>query len=332
MATIKDRIYGILHIDDPFIADLLRSKPMQRLKHIRQDGACGFIDPVFTTTRYDHSVGTWYLAKRFDRPLEEQAASLLHDVPHTAFSHVADWVMGEHASQGYHDRFLEQIVRASDIPEICQKHGVSLNKVLAKEDYYLLDNHTPELSFDRWDYFMRDGFMIGAVPQGSIDLILEAARLGPKGFYFEDMRVAALLCTLSLTVSELIYQGADSYASSCLLAEALKRALELGVITEQDLFKTDNEVYAKLEAAEDKSITHYIHRLTPETHFELASKETAEFYGPNKPRFIDPRVRQGEDYVPVSQLVHGLRERIERFRESSRFTGVRQQSRGEAPR
>jgi HD superfamily phosphohydrolase len=326
MLIIHDRIHGTIQIDNPFIVDLINSKPMQRLKRISQDGATHYIDPIFNVTRFEHSVGAWYLSKRFNRPIEEQVASLLHDVPHTAFSHVVDHVV-DSRNQDYHDQFLKQVVLASEIPAICKKHGIDVMRVLTKEDFYLLDNRTPELSFDRWDYFMRDGYMIGIFPKESIDLILNSAKLGPKGFYFEGVHVAAMFCLLSLAISELVYQGATSYGSYCLLAGALKRGLDTGVISEQDFFGTDDFVWTKLQKASDKQIDAYLSRLQPGKIFELVPEETAEFYGHNKPRYVDPLVKRGRTYIPVSDVVHGLRERVDRFRARSYSTGVTQKIR-----
>lgn len=45
-------------------------------------------------TRYEHSVGAMLLLRTAGAPLEAQAAALLHDVAHTALSHVADCVYG----------------------------------------------------------------------------------------------------------------------------------------------------------------------------------------------------------------------------------------------
>ena len=77
---IHDRIYGKITVENPLIIDLINSKPVQRLKKISHDGATHFIQPIRDITRFEHSIGTWYLSARFNRPIVEQAASLLHDV------------------------------------------------------------------------------------------------------------------------------------------------------------------------------------------------------------------------------------------------------------
>jgi HD superfamily phosphohydrolase len=321
--TITDRIYGVVDIENGLIADLIDSGPIQRLKSISQDGATHFIDPVFDANRFEHSFGAWYLSNYFKRPIEEQVACLLHDVPHTAFSHVVDFVM-EDDNQEFHDRFLKEIIGKSDIPDICAKHGLDIDKVLRKEDYYLLDNRTPELSFDRWDYFMRDGFMLGLLPQSAIDGILASVKLEDGQFHFEDVRQANLLCITSLMVCQLGYVSANSHGSWFLMASALKAALRQGVIQESDLFGTDDLVMGKLRAANDATIDGYLQRLTPKRKFAYADKEEAEFYGRNKARYIDPRVVYEGGFVPVSELTVGLKDYIDAFKARCQYIGVNQ--------
>lgn len=322
---ITDRIYGKVEVTDPLIIDLLGSTPMQRLKQISQDGATHFIQPIWNANRFEHSFGAWHLAKRFDRPIEEQVACLLHDVPHTAFSHVVDFVMEDH-NQEYHDRFLKQVVLNSDIPSICQKHELDIHKILQKADFYLLDNKTPELSFDRWDYFMRDAYMMGILPLESVELIISSAKLKDKQFYFEDVNIASQLCLTSLMVCQLGYVSATSHGSWFLLAAALKVALKENVITEDDLFSTDQVVWNKLIDTHNETINAYLQRLQPGKEFEYAAKEDAEFYGKNKARYIDPLVLENDQLKKTSELVVGLAEYIENFKQQCQYIGVKQKS------
>jgi HD superfamily phosphohydrolase len=320
---ITDRIYGRVEVTDPLIIEQLESAPMQRLKEISQDGATHFIQPVWNANRFEHSFGAWYLSKQFNRPIEEQVACLLHDVPHTAFSHVIDFVMNDY-EQEYHDRFLKQVVLGSNIPEICGKHGLDIHKVLQKEDYCLLDNRTPELSFDRWDYFMRDAHMLGILPLESVKLIISSAKLKDNQFYFEDLNVAGQLCLTTLMVCQLGYVSATSHGSWFLLAEALKVALKENIITEEDLFATDKIVWDKLKAAKRQKIDLYLERLNPGREFEYAPKDKAEFYGKNKARYIDPLVLKGDKLHKTSELVVGLAEYIEIFKRKCQYIGVKQ--------
>ncbi len=90
----KDRIYGTTTITEPVIQELMQSEAMQRLKKVNQYGASFYRFSHLTTNRFEHCVGVYLLLRKFNAVTEEQVAGLLHDVPHTVFSHVVDFVFG----------------------------------------------------------------------------------------------------------------------------------------------------------------------------------------------------------------------------------------------
>lgn len=319
--VIEDRIYGRLKISEPVIAALIKSAPMQRLKKISQDGAPHFIQPVRDVTRFEHSVGAWYLSYRYGRPIEEQIASLLHDVPHTAFSHVIDFVMNDEHHE-YHDRFTKQVILQSEIPQILKGHNIAIDKVLNKEVYDLLDNKLPDISVDRWDYFMRDGHAFGLLPKETVQLFLASVKEKDKQFYFEDVRIAGMFAVLFMNFSRLIWLDPTSHGSFFLVAGALKLALEQGIISEQDTFKTDEIVMNKLRSAKNPAIDALLDRLQPGKDFRYASEAEAEFFGPNKPRYVDPLVEKDGQLKRLSDLVPGMRHYFEEYASNYKYLGV----------
>ena len=90
--TIFDKIYGTYKITSPVIIKLLKSSPVQRLKKIAQFGVPDQLYHLKGYSRYDHSVGVFLLLRKLEASELEQIAGLLHDVSHTAFSHVIDYV------------------------------------------------------------------------------------------------------------------------------------------------------------------------------------------------------------------------------------------------
>lgn len=320
---VADRIYGEIDIVEPVLVEIIESKQFQRLKDISQDGASHYVQTNRNGTRYEHCIGTWYLSRKYNRPLEEQIASLLHDLPHTAFSHVIDLVMND-KNHEYHDRFTTQIIMQSTIPAILKKYNVSLEKVVNKENYYLLENKLPDISVDRLDYFMRDGFNMKLIPKETIDLFLTELKEENQRFYFDNPRVAGLFAVMFMNCSRLIWLDPTSHGSFFLLADSLKIALKKNYITEDDFFLTDNVVMQKLRDAHDSEIDILLDRLKPGTEFIYAPKEKAEFYGPNKPRFVDPWVKQEGKLVHVSELIPGLSYYFEEFTKRYTTIGVRQ--------
>jgi len=65
------------------------------------------------------------LVRRLGASLDEQIAALLHDVSHTAFSHVIDFVFNDHNGQSYHEEKKEEFVASTDIPTILNKYNLN---------------------------------------------------------------------------------------------------------------------------------------------------------------------------------------------------------------
>lgn len=322
---INDSIYGEITIDDPVIIELIKSKPLQRLHSISQDGATHYLQSFRTVTRYQHSIGAWYLSKKYNRSIAEQIASLLHDIPHTAFSHVADFVMKDENHE-YHDRFFKEIILQSDIPKILERYQVSLEEVLAKEKYPLLDNKLPDISVDRWDYFLRDGYMFGVIPKDVIALFLTSLKEEKNTFYFEDVSIATLAAILFINCSRLIWLDPTSHGAFFLLSKAITLAMEKNFLSEENLFQTDNEVMEKLKSLDDATITRLLERLHSGKQFHYASQESAEFYGPNKPRYIDPLVKMESGFQRVSELIPGMTDYFKEFIQNYKYLGVSQEN------
>lgn len=320
---ITDRIYGEIVVDNQLIADLITTAPFQRLKNISQDGAPHFIQPVRNVTRYEHSIGVWYLAKRYERSIEEQIACLLHDLSHTAFSHVIDFVVKD-KNHEYADGKLNDMILQSDIPAIMKEHGYDINKVLDKTKFPLLDNNLPDISFDRWDYFLRDGYTMGFLPSELINLFLTNIEEEKDILYFTDLRLASTFAILFANFSRLIWLDPTSHGAFFLLAEALKIALEDKEITEKDLFTDDNILLEKLRRSQNKKVIDLLSRLEPGKEFEYANEANAEFFGPNKPRFVDPLVKTDQGIERISKLVPSLDYFFKEFATKYKNLGVRQ--------
>jgi len=125
---IKDALYGEFEIDG-VLEELIQSAPVQRLKGIHQAGAGYLVNRQWDITRYEHSLGVMLLIRRYGGSLEEQIAGLLHDVSHTAFSHVVDVVL-ENTEEDYHDTILLDVIQPSAIPGILSKYRYDMEKIL----------------------------------------------------------------------------------------------------------------------------------------------------------------------------------------------------------
>lgn len=318
---LNDRVYGKIVITDPLIIELIASSPMQRLKKINQSGAPVFLDPSRDITRFEHSIGVWYLLNKFKASRKEQVAGLLHDTPHTAFSHVAD-VVFPNKGHAFHEQFTEKIILNSEIPSILKKDRISVKDILNKEKFHLLDAELPELSADRIDYFLRDTRPDLLFPDSLVDTFLDGLFVKNGLFYFKDRSLASLYAILFLNAGRLLWLDPSSHGSFYLLAGALKRAIALKKITLEDFFGTDEELYKKLKTITDPKIKKLLARLNPSTRFIYTSKTKAEFSGPNKPRVVDPFVKTPGGLVRISEIIPRLKELFDHYKETYKFLAV----------
>lgn len=279
---IKDRVYGQININEPVILELMASKPLQRLKGIKQSLSNQ------TVSRYEHSLGVMILLKILKASLEEQIAGLLHDVPHTAFSHVIDYVFAtaDHSHE-FHEKFHEQMIKNSDIPKILAKYKYDVNKILDEDNFPLLERKLPDLCADRIDYSLRDRLALRG----------DASRLKDylKNFIVKDKEIIIADKNIAKNFAEDYLQMDYEHWSSPMeialyqiLADALKLALKHKIISQEDLFSDDDFVYQKLRSSQDQKILQYLDKINPRLQIIL-DKNNYDFYARNKLRFIDPK-------------------------------------------
>lgn len=169
---ILDVLYGEFEVDQ-VVEELISSKSMQRLKGIHQAGASYLMNEKWNVTRFDHSVGVMLLVKKLGGSVEEQIASLLHDVSHTAFSHVIDYVF-HNEDESYHEEIFSSVVKNSEIPAILAKYGYNYEDILLDDSKWtLLERSAPELCADRVDYTLRDMYTYGYVSLEEVHSFLE---------------------------------------------------------------------------------------------------------------------------------------------------------------
>lgn len=303
--AIKDRVYGEYSINDPLLVELMNSRPVQRLKHIANAGISSKVIPNRNVSRYEHSVGVMKLLKDFGAPLEEQAAGLLHDVPHTVFSHVVDSVFGCSQTQDFHEKFHRDIILNSEIPEILKRFGLDVEYILDDKNFPLLERPLPDLCADRLDYSMRD--MCAAYNLKSRfdelrkHLIVHGS--GPdREVVFDGSYYALQFALLFMDASKTLWANPREMAAYEIFAEAIRQGLNKNIISESDLFTTDDVFFAKLENAHDPAISSLLARITPQLQV-VDNPHDFDFHCKTKLRYVDPKfITQYGELRSVSEV------------------------------
>ncbi|MGH0681201.1 HD domain-containing protein [Bacillus mycoides] len=290
---ISDVIYGEFKVDK-VLEELILSKPVQRLKGVHQAGASYLMNEKWNVTRFDHSVGAMLLIKKLGGSVEEQIAGLLHDVSHTAFSHVIDYVF-DNENESYHEEIFSSVVKNSEIPAILSKHGYNYEDILLDDSKWtLLEKSAPELCADRVDYTLRDMFTYGYISLEEVHSFLEDLIEVDGKMVLQNIEIAEWFTkTYYKEVIDFFMKPMNIYGND-MLAKTLKLALHKKIIHPDDFLLEDHELITKLRLCKDQEVDALLRKVHPSIEVK-ENRNEYDLHQKNKVRLIDPPLlREGE--------------------------------------
>ena len=205
MKVFKDVIHGYIQISD--LALSLIDKPeFQRLRQLKQLGVAHYVFPTANHTRFEHSIGTYHLAKTLLTQIKDRqpelnvsnrlielvsVGALLHDIGHVCFSHLFDHCLANEMQVQHHEERSVELIRmmASKYPDIAlEKDEVDLicsiilgrrpqNSEFSPFIFEIVANSQFQLDVDKCDYLVRDAFYIGINSPLQVDRIFSFARV-----------------------------------------------------------------------------------------------------------------------------------------------------------
>lgn len=300
-----DAMYGTVEVSEKPLLDLMASDAVQRLKGISQHGITALVGITAPFSRFEHSVGAMLLVRRLGASFEEQVAALLHDVSHTAFSHVIDFVFDDQNGQSYHEDRKEEFIANSDLPAILRRHGMDWRDFLDETGFPLLEQPSPALCADRLDYFLRDLEFLRLASGNEIRRVLESLTTRQGRIVLDDVNVARWLAYTFIEADRASWSNFREVGLYQLTAEAIKIAQRIGLIADDDLWGSDEALWTKLRCAEDPGIRALTKLISPATRFTW-DEERPMFRVATKVRSLDPHVIDGDTIRPLSQLEPGF--------------------------
>jgi len=318
--VIEDPVYGREEVDDPVLIDIVNSDCMARTKGLNQYGPPREWYHTDGFSRYDHCVGTMTLLRRLGARVEEQAAGLLHDASHYAFSHVADWVLGNTAAEDNADSEHGSILRRFGVDELLSRHGLDLDSILRKDSFSLLEQPAPALCADRLDYTLREVSLTHNDP-------VTAARLGAalrnvdNRIVFYDSASANEFAMLYLECNQSHWAGPEAVVRYHILSEAVLHAMRSGLFKKDYLFGDDRFASDALRIAGgllsergDSIVDRNISML--ERGYDLVPDPDGVYLGMKKFRWVDPDFIQDGVVVRLSEVNPAYASLVERSRSS----------------
>ncbi|WP_264448691.1 HD domain-containing protein [Bacillus cereus] len=304
--VITDVIYGECEVD-PVLEELILSKSVQRLKGIHQNGASYLINEKWNVTRFDHSVGAMLLIKKLGGSVEEQIAGLLHDVSHTAFSHVIDYVF-DNENESYHEEIFSSVVKNSEIPAILSKYGYNYEDILLDDSKWtLLERSAPELCADRVDYTLRDMYTYGYISlEEAQDFLDDLVEVNGK-MVLQNIEIAEWFTkTYYKEVIDFFMKPMNIYGNE-MLAKTLKLALHKKVIHADDFLLEDDELIVKLQLCKDTEVRAVLSKVHPNVKVE-EDRDDYDLHQKNKVRLIDPLLLRAGEVIQSSVVSENIRQ------------------------
>jgi len=250
---INDPVFGFINLPLGLLLEIINHPFMQRLTRIKQMGLSSIVYPGAQHTRFQHSLGAFFLmseamqqlsAKGIEISMEEaeavEAAILMHDIGHGPFSHVLEDTIVKGISHEDISLMLMNIMN--------KEMGGRLDLAIKifQDNYtkrFLHQLVSGQLDMDRLDYLRRDSFYTGVVEGNigsariikmldvkddklvveskgiySIENFLTARRLMYWQVYLHKTSVACerMLINTLLRAKELASKGTELFASPAL--------------------------------------------------------------------------------------------------------------------
>jgi uncharacterized protein len=259
---IRDAVHGDIEVG-PLEVDLIDTPEFQRLRGIKQLGTAYLVFPSAVHTRFEHSLGTSWMAHRIlesirrsqsispDEETMIRVAALLHDITHIPFGHTLEderRVLPRHdKDEDRTDYFLKQ----SAVGRILREAGIQneVVNIIEGNDTYASDIVGGGISADLLDYLSRDTYFCGLSQYYDARIfesfILADGRLAMNLEKQGALRQDALselinLLRIRYTLAERVYYHHTKVSSGAMISKAVEVALREGM-TPQELRSLKDE-------------------------------------------------------------------------------------------
>jgi len=310
MKWIKDAIYGFVKIENTALP-LIETREFQRLRWIKQLGFTNLVYPSAVHTRFEHSIGCYYLTSRLCDHLnldseELKIAALLHDIGHLPFSHSVEKLVKKH------EELTVEIIRRG-LDEILEKNGIDPKKVITyiKGKSPLGKIISGELDVDRLDYLNRDSYYTG-VAYGVIDYEAVIRSIEKIGAHIKIKLEYLPACESILIARYLMYSAVYYHHTVRIILAMIRRAFQEYIKNNPASieFLTDSEFIELLK--QDSRSEFFIRRILERNLFKEVVRINADektilkFTDPNKCLEVENEIAEELKIEKGRILVHSV--------------------------
>jgi HD superfamily phosphohydrolase len=283
----SDPAYGKFEIGHKILEDVIKTDAVQRLRKMSQYGTWQLVLPRLKASRFDHSIGTCYLLGRLGASLEEQLAGLVHEISYTAFSHATDSIYGQDGMR--RQTLFERAMMGSEIPMVLKRYGIKPQSLLETQRFQLLEKAAPDLCADRLDYFFRDSMLLGICGPSQVHMFMNYLTKEENEIMLVDTMVAKKMALTYMECSKKLWASPTHAASCKIMADAIRHAIMANILSQDDLFLADQDLYRKMKSSRNPNIVPRLDMINPQ-FFAVHDPQKYDFFVKAEPRCIDPKI------------------------------------------
>jgi HD superfamily phosphohydrolase len=165
----------------------------------------------------------------------------------------------------------------------------------------LLEQPSPRLCADRLDYFLRDSRDLGLSTAQEVHHALDHLMVYDGRIGVDDLDAARWLAYTFIAADKASWANFREVGLYEVTARAIKTALQLGALTSDDFWGTDDSLWRKLHAIDDAAVQQQLALISPATRFEW-DEVNPTFRVSTKLRTIDPDVLLDGRFQPLSVI------------------------------
>ena len=305
-----------------FLLPFLEAPVLKRLADITQ--GCGteyskFYTFKVTQSRLTHSIGVALIIRHFTHDEKQTLAGLFHDISHSIFSHVGDFLLGDAENQESSEQHMNKLL--SNDPVILRelnKLGITIPEVDDYTLYPIADNHGPQLSADRLEYTLSTALVFGTRTLDEIRIMYDNITTwedehGTPELGFSDPLIAKQFALLALENDASIFSSYKSVVCMHFIAEILRKMMERHLITVDQMYTfTESQAISALLNSWDAELIamwkFYEQLWTYKTYINKPESDLFIVSSKTKRRYINPLVKIENIYTRVSALFPDVQE------------------------
>jgi hypothetical protein len=268
MMILKDPLYGFISIDEPY-KSIIETEEFQRLRNIKQLGLSYLIYPSSNHSRFEHSIGAFYLAQKVIEKISAEKvirsekipyakefimAALIHDIGHYPFSHAVESSI-RLVNGSSHEQQTIHIIRHTSITGIIKKAKLDIDVICdfvgGKGKFGKLISG--QIDVDRLDYLKRDSYYTGvAYGVTEAEMIIKSIEVVGNKYFVEEKFLPAFESILiaRYLMYSMVYMHRRTLVANNMLRAAFDEAIRAGEILPSEIYKYDDiDLIAQLRSS-----------------------------------------------------------------------------------